>query len=213
MCVRFLRNTESPHVSVFYQAWVSLVIALCATLIPRALGHTASIRQVHGWVEWTFMAGVGEAADCWAWCCLLSMLVQLVAACTDGLRKGVHMAVCSCIADRCSALQWPWSYIRTCLTWGLWEHVVTSGPCLGLADAASATCVRQGRFRLKGTCCTGLTSYGSQICMTNALRFARAAPALAMSYVSVIITLVYGYFIFNEVKPALPCTYTAQRML
>ena len=60
MCVRFLRNTESPHVSVFYQAWVSLVIALCASLIPRALGHPGSIRQVDGWVEWTFMAGVGE---------------------------------------------------------------------------------------------------------------------------------------------------------
>ena len=88
MCVRFLRNTESPHVSVFYQAWVSLVIALCATLIPRALGHTASIRQVHGWVEWTFMAGVGEAADCWAWCRLLSMLVQLVAACNQWPGEG-----------------------------------------------------------------------------------------------------------------------------
>ena len=49
-------------------------------------------------------------------------------------------------------------------------------------------------------CAAGLTSYGSQICMTNALRFARAAPALAMSYVSVIITVVYGYFFFHEVS-------------
>ena len=36
--------------------------------------------------------------------------------------------------------------------------------------------------------------------MTNALRFARAAPALAMSYVSVVITVVYGYFFFHEVS-------------
>ena len=37
--------------------------------------------------------------------------------------------------------------------------------------------------------------------MTNALRFARAAPALAMSYISVVITLVYGYLFFDEVGP------------
>ena len=60
-------------------------------------------------------------------------------------------------------------------------------------------CMAQDRPPCTGA---GLTSYGSQICMTNALRFARAAPALAMSYVSVIITLIYGYFIFNEVPPA-----------
>ena len=52
------------------------------------------------------------------------------------------------------------------------------------------------------TCCAGLTSYGSQICMTNALRFARAAPALAMSYLSVVLTLIYGYFFFAEARPS-----------
>ena len=36
--------------------------------------------------------------------------------------------------------------------------------------------------------------------MTCALRYARAAPALAMSYISVVLTIIYGYFIFNEVR-------------
>lgn len=35
--------------------------------------------------------------------------------------------------------------------------------------------------------------------MTCALRYARAAPALAMSYISVVLTILYGYFIFSEV--------------
>ena len=46
----------------------------------------------------------------------------------------------------------------------------------------------------------GVTSYGSQFCMTCALRYARAAPALAMSYISVVLTITYGYFIFHEVR-------------
>ena len=36
--------------------------------------------------------------------------------------------------------------------------------------------------------------------MTCALRYARAAPALAMSYISVVLTIIYGYFIFHEVR-------------
>ena len=36
--------------------------------------------------------------------------------------------------------------------------------------------------------------------MTCALRYARAAPALAMSYISVVLTILYGYFIFSEVS-------------
>ena len=35
--------------------------------------------------------------------------------------------------------------------------------------------------------------------MTCALRYARAAPALAMSYISVVLTILYGYYIFSEV--------------
>ena len=35
--------------------------------------------------------------------------------------------------------------------------------------------------------------------MTNALRHARAAPALAMSYISIVLTITYGYFLFEEV--------------
>jgi hypothetical protein len=36
--------------------------------------------------------------------------------------------------------------------------------------------------------------------MTNALRYARAAPALAMSYISIVLTIVYGRFIFEEAR-------------
>lgn len=102
MLVRELR-TESPFVSVFYLSACSLIASVFGTGIPKALGWQNAIRLPNGWVEWSFMLGVGIA------------------------------------------------------------------------------------------------SWGSQICMTNALRFARAAPALAMSYLSVIITGVYGYFFFHEV--------------
>ena len=47
--------------------------------------------------------------------------------------------------------------------------------------------------------------------MTCALRYARAAPALAMSYISVVLTIIYGYFIFHEVgvHPYLPPLHAA----
>jgi len=48
----------------------------------------------------------------------------------------------------------------------------------------------------------GVTSYGSQICMTNSLRHVKAAPALAMSYLSIVLTVAYGYFIFHEARAA-----------
>ena len=60
MLVRFLRSSESPHVSVFYQSAASLVVSLAATLIPKALGYEKALRMPHGWVEWSFMAGVGQ---------------------------------------------------------------------------------------------------------------------------------------------------------
>lgn len=52
----------------------------------------------------------------------------------------------------------------------------------------------------------GITSYGSQFCMTNALRHARAAPALAMSYISIVLTITYGYFLFEEIPTVLSIT-------
>lgn len=36
--------------------------------------------------------------------------------------------------------------------------------------------------------------------MTYALKFAKAAPAIAMSYLSVVWGLLGGYFFFNEVR-------------
>ncbi|KAK9812242.1 hypothetical protein WJX73_006670 [Symbiochloris irregularis] len=103
MCVRELRTTESPFVSVLYLSMCSFVASIVGCAIPAALKVPNSFRLPIGLKEWGFLLGVG------------------------------------------------------------------------------------------------LASWGSQICMTNALRFARAAPALAMSYLSVVITLIYGYFVFNEI--------------
>ncbi|KAK9829224.1 hypothetical protein WJX72_004585 [[Myrmecia] bisecta] len=49
----------------------------------------------------------------------------------------------------------------------------------------------------------GLTGYGTQICMTYALQYAKAAPAIAMSYLSIVWGLLYGFFIFHEVPTVL----------
>lgn len=46
----------------------------------------------------------------------------------------------------------------------------------------------------------GLAGYGTQICMTYALKFAKAAPAIAMSYLSVVWGLLGGFFFFHEVR-------------
>ena len=71
MCVRFLRSSESPHVSVFYLSATSLTVSLAATLIPKALGYHGSIRMPHGRIEWAFMLGVGaswaRSPACPAW--------------------------------------------------------------------------------------------------------------------------------------------------
>ena len=47
---------------------------------------------------------------------------------------------------------------------------------------------------------TGVAGYGTQICMTYALKFAKAAPALAMSYLSVVWGLLGGFYLFHEVS-------------
>lgn len=49
----------------------------------------------------------------------------------------------------------------------------------------------------------GLAGYGTQICMTYALKYAKAAPAIAMSYLSVVWGLLGGYFFFHEVPNTL----------
>lgn len=49
-------------------------------------------------------------------------------------------------------------------------------------------------------CHAGLSGYGTQICMTFALKYVKAAPALAMSYLSVVWSILYGYYIFRDVR-------------
>ena len=49
----------------------------------------------------------------------------------------------------------------------------------------------------------GTTGYGTQICMTVALKYCKAAPAIAMSYLSIVWGLLGGYFFFKEVSHCL----------
>ena len=49
----------------------------------------------------------------------------------------------------------------------------------------------------------GLLGYGAQISLTYGLRSAKAAPAIATSYLSVVWGVLAGYFVFDEVRPAL----------
>ena len=50
------------------------------------------------------------------------------------------------------------------------------------------------------TLLVGVAGYGTQICMTYALKYSKAAPALAMSYLSVVWGLLGGFFFFHEVS-------------
>lgn len=62
MCVRELR-AESPNVSVFYMAWVSLLAALVGCFVTPLFGFTNTFRMPNHWAEWTLLAGIG--ALCW----------------------------------------------------------------------------------------------------------------------------------------------------
>lgn len=55
----------------------------------------------------------------------------------------------------------------------------------------------------------GVAGYGTQICMTYALKYSKAAPALAMSYLSVVWGLLGGFFFFHEVSCWQSCCYFA----
>ena len=46
----------------------------------------------------------------------------------------------------------------------------------------------------------GTTGYGTQICMTIALKYCKAAPAIARSYLSIVWGLLGGYILFKEVS-------------
>ena len=51
----------------------------------------------------------------------------------------------------------------------------------------------------------GLLGYGAQISLTYGLRSAKAAPAIATSYLSVVWGVLAGYFVFKEVRPSSFC--------
>lgn len=67
MCVRELR-AESPNVSVFYMAWVSLLAALAGCFVAPLFGFTGTFRMPNHWAEWTLLAGIG--ALCSLYCFL-----------------------------------------------------------------------------------------------------------------------------------------------
>ena len=58
MCVRELR-AESPNVSVFYMAWVSLIAALFGCFVTPLFGFTHTFRLPNHWAEWVLLAGIG----------------------------------------------------------------------------------------------------------------------------------------------------------
>ena len=62
MCVRELRTTESPFVSVFYLSICSFIASVIGTGLPAALGVANAIRMPLGWQEWGFLLGVGECS-------------------------------------------------------------------------------------------------------------------------------------------------------
>jgi len=51
----------------------------------------------------------------------------------------------------------------------------------------------------------GLMGYGTQICMTFALQNCKAAPAIAMSYLSVVWSILSGILIFHEIPNWISC--------
>ncbi len=73
------------------------------------------------------------------------------------------------------------------------RHRLQAGHCAG-----PATQDLQSETRLSHICAfAGLAGYGSQVTMTMALRRVKAAPATAMSYLSVVWGIVAGLAIFH----------------
>lgn len=50
---------------------------------------------------------------------------------------------------------------------------------------------------MQGAAFAGIAGYGSQVTMTMALRRVKAAPATAMSYLSVVWGIIAGIFVFH----------------
>ena len=55
--------------------------------------------------------------------------------------------------------------------------------------------------------CTGACAYGGQFTLTTALRLVEAAPATAMSYLTVVWGLLLGVLVFQEVNPHHVCCF------
>ena len=171
MCVRELR-TEAPNTSVFYMAAVSLVAALVGCFLPMAWGDTTSFKVPDRWFQWLLLVGIGEHSG-----------------------SPLFIPFCYMPFSRNRVQRKEEKPSKAC-----WMHIAQPSqhndqmvPTRMLLIPPKTICSRVSSR-------AGLTSYGSQFCMTCALRYARAAPALAMSYISVVLTIIYGYFIFHEVR-------------
>lgn len=80
---------------------------------------------------------------------------------------------------------------------GVWLPVTPNGSCIW----AFQHVLHVAKLLTSAPCeSAGIAGYGTQICMTYALKYAKAAPALAMSYLSVVWGLLGGYFVFHEVS-------------
>ena len=47
---------------------------------------------------------------------------------------------------------------------------------------------------------TGICAYGGQVTLTTALRLVEAAPATAMSYLTIVWGILLGFVVFQEVN-------------
>ena len=172
MCVRELR-TEAPNTSVFYMAAVSLVAAIVGCFLPMAWGDTTSFKVPNRWFQWLLLVGIGEhpGSPPFTIFCYMSFSRN-----REQRKEEKPSKAC-------------WMHIAQPS-----QHNDQMIPTRMLPIPPPKTIGSRVSSR------AGVTSYGSQFCMTCALRYARAAPALAMSYISVVLTIIYGYFIFHEVR-------------
>ena len=60
MCVRELRFTDTPNVSVFYLGATSTLAAIVGCTAPKLWGVENTFRMPNAAIEWYLIAGTGE---------------------------------------------------------------------------------------------------------------------------------------------------------
>ena len=187
MCVRELRSTEAPNVIVFYLAFISTLGALTGVVVQvrkQLLSWFCSLLQAY-----KPLGFVHDSAP------VLSM----------SRPQAAFSVPCPAISPhklRQAALT---AFRRACGAAVFQPSICSQG--LFFQDRAGGKLVPPTHFREIFTCLlVGLLGYGAQISLTYGLRSAKAAPAIATSYLSVVWGVLAGYFVFKEV-----CTLSSPR--